>query len=261
MTTQQYRTNPTGLQDIERSWVSITVRRNEEAKIDAFSLHKLDISQLELPNDAPVSLLAYSGFEELRVDLGTVGSLQLPKDVPLGSLDTSGLIFRLFVTKPAGYAIIASLEGIRPKEDDGEDRAPLLHIEYKPLGERMWNLMLSGGLRPILQVNDNVELDLRSRIETRDVLIRGLIVPQAFEQALLYLVMNPVIDEDPARWQNVWTQYLQDRGIEVPDLSDISELETLLKWARDTAGRFALETQFVSKAVAKKQESQYAKNS
>ena len=216
MPSRFFRTNPTGIQPIDRSLISIRVRRNTAAEIDAFSLDKLDLGTLKLPAKAPVVITVNSRFDEMRIDAGTVGALKLPKNAPIDGLDTSNLIFRAFVTEEEGHKILASCESIRATEEDGKDRAPLLVVHYEGLGERMWDVKLSDGNRPVLRVNNNTDLDLRGHFETCDPFVRGLIVPQAFEQALVYLVLNPAGDGDLSKWQNIWTTFLEDRSIEIP---------------------------------------------
>jgi hypothetical protein len=230
------------------------VRRNTAAEIDAFSLDKLDLGTLKLPAEAPVVITVNSRFDEMRIDAGTVGALKLPKNAAIDGLDTSNLIFRAFVTEPEGHKILASCESIRATEEDGVDRASLLFVHYGKLGERMWDMKLSDGDWPILRVNNNTDLDLRRHFETRDPFVRGLIVPQAFEQALVYLVFNPAGDEDPSKWQNIWTAFLEDRSIEIPLAPDsILDLEDLQSWARQTATQFANEVKFVTRSVEKKE--------
>src|SRR4029077_17798078 len=145
MPSRFFRTNPTGIQPIDRSLISIRVRRNPAAEIDAFSLDKLDLGTLKLPAEALVVIAVNSRFDEMRIDAGTVGALKLPKNAAIDGLDTSNLVFRVFVTEPKDYKILASCESIRPTEEGGEDRASLLYVHYEKLGERMWDVKLSDG--------------------------------------------------------------------------------------------------------------------
>jgi hypothetical protein len=256
MASKPYRTNPTGIQIIDRSVLAITVRRNAAAAIESFSVDRLDLAHMELPGAALATIVAYSGFDEMRIDAGTVADLKLPKNVAMNGLDTGGLIFRAFVTEPSGFKLLASCEGIRAVEEDGIDRLSLLSVHYEDLGERMWDVKMSGGGWPMLRVNSNAELDLRRYFETYDPFVRGLIVPQAFQQVLVYLVLNPAPDTEPRKWQNVWSAFLEARSIEVPEApQDVTELEDIQKWATNTAARFAHEVRFVTMAIEKKKAS------
>ena len=252
MASKTYRTNPTRLQKIERDRVGINVRRDPAGKAVAFTLDRLELTDLELPAEAVVALVAYTIFDERRVSLGTVGALTLPGEVSLSEMEAPVVTFRIFVRQPDGHVLLATCEGIRAREETPLGRTPLLAILYAPLGERLWDLHLSGGSEPVLRINDNRDLDLRAEFDTRNPLVRGLIVPQAIEQVLVYLLLNPVNDDDPAKWQNVWNAWLKSRSREVPELREFADLPEAQEWARQTTDLFSHEVKFTTQAIARK---------
>jgi len=258
MATQSYRTNPTGVLKLDRSRITLNVTRNSDGKAEALAIDKIDFSEMGLPPNALVTAVAYSGFEEIRVELGSIASLRLPQSVKVTELDSANIVIRVFARAPTGHTLLATCEGIRPLNSR---KTPLLPVEYKALGERMWELYVSGGSPPVLRINDNPDLALRSCFESHDPIVRGLVVPQAFEQALFYLILNPATDDDPEKWQNIWTEYLDTRDHEVPSRPEESgDFEDALNWAREVARSFSHEIKFVTHAIAKKTSSPHGKN-
>lgn len=254
MAKNQYRTNPTGIQTISRTQVKVAFSRNADGKVCAVTIENVDFSSMGLPADAPVSAILRSPLAEVRIELGFAGALKLPVNFPPTGLDVAGLILRIIVKSPAGPMLLASCENIRPSAVGEFDKSPLLFIEYEELGERMWDLYATNGSGPILRVNKDVDLDLRGAFDSHNPIVRGLVVPQAFEQALVHLACNPT--EDPTLWQECWKKYLAIRSIEVPEEPESSEdMKFILEWARNTATVFAHEVRFVTLANAQKQNS------
>jgi hypothetical protein len=239
-----HRTNPTRIQRIEKSAVSISLIRDEHAKPISFSVSKLDLAGKKLPPDAQVFVTVYSDVNELRHDLGSVAALKLGADLPLSLFDSaSGLFFRIFVREPGEYRLLASCEGLQANRDGEDDQSlrSLLWIEYEDLGEELWQMRLSGGSRPILVLNDKHPMDLRAKIEARDPIIRALIVPHAIEQSLMYLALNDPPDSDDSHWQNEWLRSLPIYGAEEPpeNVNEIADMQKVLDWARESAHKYA----------------------
>lgn len=252
--TQTNTTNPLRIKRIARHQIGLVVHRNTAGLAQSFVITSLNFDGLKLPSDARVKLLAYSKTNEQSVDLGTVAKADLGRSVPF-SFDTgSPFQFRLIVCDPKGPEILASCEGLRATDETEEaGRQYLLPVEPSDnLEERLWELRVDADSEPVLYVNSDEEIGMIARMRG-DPIFQALILPQAIEQVLVYLVDHL---EDDEGWHGKWNAYLSARNIDPPD--DPEDEDGCAIWARSVAQKFANEHKFLMKARTKVQENNYA---
>jgi hypothetical protein len=242
-----YRTNPTSIMSIDRELVELSVKRNNDQTIQSFSVNKLSLGSLGLEQNNNVTIIAYQGNDDqVRFNIGSVSNIKFPQNEPVKINGKSSLTFRVIVSDPQTFKIVASCEGIKILEEDGTSRDGLIDLEYSSeLGERFWDLKLESARKPILRVNNNELLGLRRGFDSKNPFTRGVVLPQAIENCLFYLVMNPSQGEGTQYWQNTWYSFLEDRSYEIPETpEEITEIEQIISWCRDTATKLASEFGF-----------------
>jgi hypothetical protein len=217
MTKQRHITNPTGIKDIPKGRIAVTGHRDSNGVLEEISIDQLDLTDLDLPHDARVRLVGKARNTEQLFDLGTASKLNLLKNVKLDQIDKSyPLHLRLFVFDPQTNAILASCERLSIDATSEGTTKSLLPVEPYELGEVLWKVKTGGGDRPLLLVNDNPSIGMLQKIKT-DPLVQALVLPQAIEIVLRYLVRCSGDDDDEDSWQNRWKIFLKRMGAELPD--------------------------------------------
>jgi hypothetical protein len=223
MKRQTHTTNPTKRVPIDKSRVSISISPNPKTKLPGFfTVHSCDLSGLSLPDVAMVWLWAYTQYDEVHWDMGTVAAPKLPTAEPLKVEGTASRIqFRLDVFQEDDALLLGQSEGLKAVDSNNPDQVQsLFDTEALPLGNELWRLQLDEGQKPRLEINDDDQLQMNGHLDT-DFLWRGLILPGAIRQTLLYLVKNPAEDDDPLHWQNKWKVWIKELdGSEIPAQND-----------------------------------------
>lgn len=202
--------NYTGRKKIKRTHVRIDLLRNGENR--RFFNIRLQLTDMQLPENAHVYVEAYRRTAYQRFDFGTIGKLIFPVDRRLSRFsDVAIPLFRVKVVDRTGRhgRILASIDKIRPESVDGgltTGNRSLLFVEYDDLGSTIWQLDLEGDW-PVLKLNRNVEEI--SLIASSDNRFLPLVYPEAFRQILTRVMIadehtDPDCDDDwPSLWLNL----------------------------------------------------------
>ena len=243
------KTNPTGLVCIDRKDIAITVNHDPISdQLVSFTVTDLDLESYSFPSDSLLIIHVYSSVEELRNEIGNASAPSIGKDVPLDNINESNVTFRLLVKMPETDQLIGTCEKIRTtrsNEDEGSAES-LLHLRYEDLGQRLWRVAAIGGDQPLLLVNNSSSLKIREHIEAKNALVVGLIIPQAFEQCLIYLVQH-WDGGDPGDWQSVWKAFLEKLDIEEPE--DKDDPDQVATWAVDASAKYVDKIQFANRVA------------
>ena len=243
------KTNPTGLVCIDRKDIAITVNHDPTSdQLVSFTVTDLDLGSYSFPSDSLLIIHVYSRAEELRSEIGTASAPSINKGIPLDKINESNVTFRLLVKMPGTHKLIGSCEKIRTiRSNEGEGSAePLLHVRYEDLGQRLWRVDAIGGGQPLLLINNSSYLKTREHIEANNALVEGLIIPQAFEQCLVYLVQHWDSGE-LGDWQSVWKAFLEKLDIEEPE--DKDDPDQVAAWALDATAKYVDEIQFANRVA------------
>ncbi len=210
--------NYTGRKKIRRSDVSIDLLRDEDGR-RMFNI-RLQLADMELPENARVYVEAYhrSGYQ--RFDFGTAAALKVPPDRRLDGISESATpLFRVkVVDRTAAHGrILAAVDKIRPASVDHQpaDSRSLLFVEYEDLGQRIWLLDLDGDW-PVLKLNQDVaEISL---IAGSDNHFSALVYPEVLRQILTRILIedehtDPDCDDD---WPSLWLKL----ACTLPGMSD-----------------------------------------
>jgi hypothetical protein len=174
---------------------------------------QLDLSGLNLPDEAFVYVEAYKRTSYMRFQYGTVGELIVPANRDLTKIEAGVIpLFRVkIVDKSSQHGqIIAMADKIHPKgiNDDNKEKVSLLHVEFsEDLGSQVWRLDLEGDW-PVLQVNNTIHS--MKDITKSDEAFLALVYPEIVRQILNFIIeseqLDPDIDED--EWYSLWVNFV-----------------------------------------------------
>jgi hypothetical protein len=232
------RTNPTGLTEIDRKRVSISV--SEVAGRRSFVLEKLDISNTRLPDTLCVVVAARAGNTSARYDLGTCANL-IHESRSIDELDRSKpLRFRVLLHERGNPRLVASIENLRPRDDAQSES--LLPMEPADLGERLWNLVIHDD-GPVLQFNSTV---FPSAAGAENYLPFGaFVLPEALRQVMERIAEEPGCLDDEADPWSTWASWLDAIGAGRPPADDDEEARA--SWCGEVVDRFCQRFRFASR--------------
>ncbi len=236
MVSMQRRLNSTGRRRIPKDRINVTFERALDAAAPPCARARLDLSGLDLPGDARVSLEAYFRSSAMRFSCGMVAALDMPARMDLTEIDRGGAIqFRLLVIAADGSGrILAAADGIRPAGQDGADRQALLPVTETDLREEIWKVDVDERVGPRLLLNSRIP-GLAAKLRS-EPLYQGLILPHALRIVLRNLPPEGQDDDDGA-WGEDWRKFLKALG--VPDEPASPDDDARDEWIEDAIENFS----------------------
>lgn len=228
--------NPTGLKDLDKKLVGIVI--DDQGATPAYSLVRLDLSDVALPAQAHVVVIARKGNAELRVDHGVVTNWN-KGFIDASELGTDGVwIFRVLIILPGSPQLLAAIENVRP-EGLGNSES-LIALEPAELGHVPWEfvvLELDG--RGVIRFNREVYAN--SGAAEADARFACLVFPEAIRQLAAWHTQN-VGALAESHWEP-FKSWLTMHGITVDPLEDDSS-EEKDKWCRSVVSAFCARNRF-----------------
>lgn len=229
--------NPTGLVDLEKQRISILL--DESGKRMAFSLARLDLTNLSLPLSLRVIAIARRGNAEERVELGSAASWDKGFRT-LTELGEDGTwVFRILLVEPDSARLVAAAENVRP-EGQG-DSSSFIALEPADLGECPWEIQ-------ILELEGQAVIRFSKAIyfsageASADKFFMGLILPEAVRRLAAWIAGSPNSLEDAA-W-DPFKAWLVLHGIS--DEVDLSNADLQEEWCHEVVHAFCDRFQFAS---------------
>ena len=218
MGTLSHKTNPTSLRILDRKLAVIRLERSGESP--SFKLEKLELDSTGLPAGLEVVVTVSAGTSRSRHVLGKTGQKISHDPIPALDLDLNAPFrFRITFTTPGDPKIIAMIDGIRPKQDDGAES--LIPMERVDLGERVWSLLVSDGDGPRLLINNRV---FSSASGAEGYLpFSALVIPEVLRQCLEKICRKKHLLEGDGPWSE-WKAFIDGFNIELPDDPDEAEI-------------------------------------
>lgn len=232
------RSNPTGLRELERSRVSISV--TEVAGRRSFILDRLDLANTGLAGNLKVVVAARAGNTSVRHEMGTVDYL-VHDHRSLDDLDRSQpLRFRVLLHEEGNPELAASIENLRPRDESQNES--LLPMEPADLGERLWRLVINED-GPVLQFNSTV---FPSAAGAENYIPFGaMVLPEALRQVMAKIAEEPgCLDDEGDPW-SAWAGWLDNIGSERPPLDDDEEIRNT--WCNQVVDCFCEHFSFASR--------------
>ncbi|RYG39068.1 MAG: hypothetical protein EON93_00815 [Burkholderiales bacterium] len=229
--------NPTGLLDIEKSRITIAV--DEAGKALAFSLARLDISNLSVSPSLKVIVIARRGNSEERVELGPLSGWDrsFRQLTELGADGTWS--FRVLLVQPGSAKLVAAAENVRP--GDQSESASFIGLEPAELDQRPWEIEiveLEG--RAVIRFNKKIYQSVGEA--DADKFFISMILPEAIRRLSEWIARNASALEDP-----VWVPFkdwLALHGITKDPDADSAEEQT--NWCNEVVDAFCDRFEFAS---------------
>ena len=218
------RFNYTGRKRITRDLFTIRLHEDRASGVTIFDATLTGLKSMRLDESARVIVEPYVKQSSMRFDFGTVGDLTTPADRRLMDLDRGASIqFRIKVVdvgvRPG--RLLALADHVRAlTESEGDERKSILPLDYRNLGEAVWQIDVSKDQSPILVLNYRVP-DLEARIGT-DPVLQGAVFTAAVRE-VLRVVLSEDVDEEE-EWVVDWRQFAEGfYGGPIPEFSDDPE--------------------------------------
>ncbi len=201
------RFNYTGRGRIPREKVVINLSKKDK-EIESFKA-TIGIDDLKLPPQAKVYVEAYHKTELKRFDFGTVGQIMPPVDMGLSSLEyRENLKFRVLIVDESGKhgRIIADADKI--KADADTNKKAILPIEFRDLGQQIWQVDYADDECPILLVNKNIpNIENIAKSEPSFIMY---VYPAVIREILSHMIFVEGVDsvDEPSEdWHNDWLDF------------------------------------------------------
>lgn len=235
------RSNPTGLIEIDRNRVSISV--SEIGGKRSFQLERLNLEGKALPNALKVVVIARAGNTSVRHEMGTVSNL-IRDCRSIDGLDRSQpLRFRVLMHEEGSPKLAGSIENLRARDDAQSES--LLPMEPADLGERLWRLVIHED-GPVLQFNSQV---FPSAAGAENYIPFGaFVLPEALRQVMEKLADDPGCLEDVDSPWFSWAGWLDKIGAEKPAFEDEDDAKAL--WCNQVVDRFCERFKFAGSLQA-----------
>lgn len=226
--------NHTGRRKIEVKELQINIQEQENGA-PVFDVD-FSLNREKLPDEASIYIEAYQRNTLQRFNFGTVGEIRKPENRILDQLDlTSPALFRIRIVDETEHLgrLIASAERLKPEGDNDEDqRASLLVVRSRPLGQQTWRVEFDTGGKPELCINSRIPNAIGQLKNNPQ--FQSLILPGAFRHVLIFFLWNE--DEEEGSVAEQWMTFAEHIGDERPQSNDPSQL---INWVDDVVARFS----------------------
>lgn len=236
MATTTSTSNPTGLKQIDKVDISLTVNRSGDERYVA--LTDMDLAAYKLPKDCAVILIARAGNTAQRFELGSVANWDKGPKL-LEALDPSAsLKFRVVFHLPGSPQLVAACENIRPRAE-GELES-LIVMEPVELGEEVWKFEIQAGDEPVLLINRDVFSTSAAAAEHK--IFTALVLPEVFRQICSFLAQNPDILTEDDHPMHEWGAWFDAAGFERPP----TDADLMEPWVDEVVKKFSLSQRYAS---------------
>jgi hypothetical protein len=222
--------NPTGLKDLDRKLIGIVL--DDVGSKAAYSLVRLDLTEVALPANTHVILIARRGNAELRTDHGKI------EDWNKGFVDISELgsdgawVFRVLFVVPGSPKLVAVVENVRP--DGLGNSESLIGMEPADLRGVPWELqILDTEGRAVILFNREIYSSVAQAVA--DTHFWTLIFPEALRRIAMLHAESPakLADEQWAPFKS----WLVLHGVTDEPEDNFSETDRE-KWCRGVVEAF-----------------------
>lgn len=190
--------------------VAFRLVERSDGEAPSFAADLSRLATLGLPSEAQVIVEAYVRTSSMRFDFGTISAVTQPTNTVLAEIDRAdaAVSFRVKVvdTSERRGRLLAFGDQIRPREEhDQHEPYPILPLDERDLGEKLWTIEVGADSSPRLVINRRVPR-LGEQVR-QDPLVQGLVFPGAVRAVLQYLLREDINTEQ--EWVADWTEFVE----------------------------------------------------
>lgn len=222
--------NPTGLKDLDKKLVSISIY--DLGTEITYSLNRLDVTDLSFPFDTRVIVVARRGSSELRTDHGLLTSCD-KSFIDITELGVDGVwMFRVLLVAPGSPKLLAAIENVRP--DGLGSSESFIGLEPADLGNVPWEFfVIEQDGRAVIRFNKNLYSNAASA--EADIHFACFVYPEAVRQLAHWHTINP-----GALSESHWGAFKACLGLlgvtDEPDIDDSEDNKS--EWCREVVAAF-----------------------
>lgn len=228
--------NPTGIKDLDRKLVGIVI--DDQGVTPSYSLIRLDLTEVSLPPQTHVVVIARRGNAEIRVDHGAVTEWD-KGFVDASELGTEGVwLFRVLLVLPGSPKLLAAIENVRP-QGLGNSESLIALEPADDLGHVPWEfnvLELDG--RGVIRFNR--EIYANSAAAEADTRFACLVFPEAIRQLAAWHTHH-IGALAEAHWEP-FKSWLTMHGVTDEPVDDLPDEND--QWCRSVVSAFCARNRF-----------------
>lgn len=232
------RTNPTGLNEIDRRHFSLRI--SDDGKSDrTFWLERFDFTAACIAPEVLINCIATSGSSEQYFALGTVSNFSRTAR-PINELVRNKPVrFRFVFHMPGEKRLIGFADGVRPIDESGNLGGSLVDIFPTDLNGPVWELDLpptsaDASAKPCILVERSI-FPVALAAANHHWFV-SLVMPEVMRKVAMRIGEHSGSLDDDDTWTGTWKAYIDQLDVGPPpeDEDDLVE-----EWAASVVRRFA----------------------
>ncbi|MBN7829982.1 hypothetical protein J5H37_13930 [Stenotrophomonas maltophilia] len=232
------RTNPTGLNEIDRRHFSLRI--SDDGKSDrTFWLERFDFTAAGIAPEVLINCIATSGSSEQYFALGTVSNFSRTAR-PINELVRNKPVrFRFVFHMPGEKRLIGFADGVRPIDESGNLGGSLVDIFPTDLNGPVWELDLpptsaDASAKPCILVERSIFPVALAAVNHHWFV--SLVMPEVMRKVAMRIGEHSGSLDDDDTWTGTWKAYIDQLDVGPPpeDEDDLVE-----EWAASVVRRFA----------------------
>lgn len=232
------RTNPTGLNEIDRRHFSLRI--SDDGKSDrTFWLERFDFTAAGIAPEVLINCIATSGSSEQYFALGTVSNFSRTAR-PINELVRNKPVrFRFVFHMPGEKRLIGFADGVRPIDESGNLGGSLVDIFPTDLNGPVWELDLpptsaDASAKPCILVERSIFPVALAAVNHHWFV--SLVMPEVMRKVAMRIGEHSGSLDDDDTWTGTWKAYIDQLDVGPPpeDEDDLVE-----EWAASVVRGFA----------------------
>lgn len=232
------RTNPTGLNEIDRRHFSLRI--SDDGKSDrTFWLERFDFTAAGIAPEVLINCIATSGSSEQYFALGAVSNFSRTAR-PINELVRNKPVrFRFVFHMPGEKRLIGFADGVRPIDESGNLGGSLVDIFPTDLNGPVWELDLpptsaDASAKPCILVERSIFPVALAAVNHHWFV--SLVMPEVMRKVAMRIGEHSGSLDDDDTWTGTWKAYIDQLDVGPPpeDEDDLVE-----EWAASVVRRFA----------------------
>lgn len=232
------RTNPTGLNEIDRRHFSL--RLSDDGKSDrTFWLERFDFKAAGIAPEVLINCIATSGSSEQYFALGAVSNFSRTARSINELVRNKPVRFRFVFHMPGEKRLIGFSDGVRPIDESGNLGGSLVDIFPTDLNGPVWELELpsanaEASAKPCILVESSIFNVAQAAVNHHWFV--SLVMPEVMRRVALCIAADPGSLDNDETWTGTWKAYIDQLNVGAPPEDEDDLIED---WAASVVRKFA----------------------